>query len=76
MLQYIIEPKALGTAYGIMTAMQNAGLAVFPEYDLLLLFIESIDELTNFIESLVPSKDTRTLLRNTPFHLSSSCSVL
>lgn len=31
MLQYIIEPKALGTAYGIMTAMQNAGLAVFPE---------------------------------------------
>ena len=31
LLPYIIQPNMLGTAYGAMTAVQNAGLAVFPQ---------------------------------------------
>jgi MFS family permease len=31
LLPFIIQPKHLGTAYGAMTAIQNAGLAVFPQ---------------------------------------------
>lgn len=31
LLPYIIKPNMLGTAYGAMTAVQNAGLAIFPQ---------------------------------------------
>lgn len=31
LLPYIINRNMLGTAYGAMTAVQNAGLAIFPQ---------------------------------------------